>query len=169
MIYVGIDPGFQGAIAVLTVTETRECTVYDTPILVVGNGKKEKLEFDVPEMNRLLNPILAFNQPILAGIEEVGPRPMEGVVSVFRFGTGYGLWLGLLAAHGIPHVKVHPAKWKRDVFGGKGREKDASIVMAEALFPQHSFRTPRGRLLDGRAEALLIADYVRRMHIQGKL
>jgi len=164
-VIAGIDPGFQGAFAVIS--DGGNATSIDVPILVVGNGKKEKPVFDVQEMDNLVRTYLVGAS--LVGIEEVGPRPMEGVVSVFRFGEGYGIWRGLLAAHKIPYIEVTPSSWKRAMFGTRGMEKDASVALAEKLFPSLSFRTPRGRLLDGRAEALLIAEYVRRQRVQGKL
>ncbi len=164
MKYVGIDPGFQGAVASLEPAQ-----VWDTPTLIVGNGKKQKTEFSVPEMWRTLHRAIENADEVIVIIEEVGPRPMEGVVSVARFAEGYGIWRGLIVALKLRYYRIPPSVWKRDVFKERGMEKDASVAKAEQLWPTIQFRTERGRLLDGRAEALLMADYGKRMHTQGKL
>ena len=45
---------------------------------------------------------------------------------------------------------------------GQGKEKDASVYRAQQLFPLAQLVGPRGGKYDGRAEALLIAEYGRR-------
>lgn len=162
MIYIGIDPGFTGAVAMIN---GAEMSIVDTPTVEFKHGKRTRPEFDEHGMVRVLTQIMPFSTrstDVRVGIEDVGPRPMEGVVSVGRFMKGYGLWLGIIAALGLQCEKIRPQTWKRDVFGESGMEKDASVARAEQLCATIQFRTLRGKLLDGRAEALLIADYVRR-------
>lgn len=178
MLIIGIDPGFQGAVGVLDVAQTSMLTVralvFDAPIMVLGAKKpggkvKEKPVFSQVTMFRLLKAQVDTQELCVAAIEEVGPRPMEGVVASFRFGAGYGMWTMALAALGIMRYEIPSMRWKRDVFATRGQDKDASVIKAEQLFPSLVFRTERGRLLDGRAEALLLADYLRRQLAQGKL
>lgn len=54
-------------------------------------------------------------------------------------------------------VVVPPHKWKKDM--KLSNEKIESVQMAEQLRPHEKFRTPKGRLLDGRAEAILIREW----------
>ena len=65
----------------------------------------------------------------------------------------YGKLLAIAELNDCEIVTVVPHKWKSDL--KLTRDKLDSIVMAESLSRQ-SFRTPRGALLDGPAEAYLI-------------
>ena len=77
-----------------------------------------------------------------------------------------GCWQGVLAALQIPHQMVTPQRWKRTLMDGRPKGKAASVLVAQQLFPWAApqLRGPRGKALDGRADALLIAEYVRRHH-----
>jgi len=163
MLVLGIDPGFQGALA--SVGESGgewSGLVTDTPIL-----KGVRPEYDIQAMRDLLKPYAAYTE-IMVGIEEQGPRPFEGVVSVFRMGMGFGIWLGLLGSLNLRVHRINPAKWKRE-FGLLKTNKEASVVKAKELFPNISYHTKRGKALDGRAEALLIAEFTRRQVVRGEL
>jgi hypothetical protein len=56
---------------------------------------------------------------------------------------------------------------KTSIATEKKAKKDAAVLKAMELFPTvaHMFRGPGGGLLDGRAEALLIAEFARRKHM----
>jgi crossover junction endodeoxyribonuclease RuvC len=90
--------------------------------------------------------------------------PDQGAVSNFTTGHGYGLWRGLIVGLGFPYETVHPRTWKgaMSLDGDKGK----SFLLAKQLFPSvaDSFKKPKGRVdsLDGRAEALLLAEWARR-------
>lgn len=150
--YIGIDPGFKGAIAIIA--EEGEVKIIDSPTLMVGTKK----EHHVPEMMRILAPYI-FDT--VAAIEKVHSMPKQGVASAFTFGKGYGLWLGLLAAMGIPHEEVTPQKWQGAMMDGMKRGKDAARLRAMQLFPQLSEQL-KYKVNDGRADALLIAEFRRR-------
>ena len=83
---------------------------------------------------------------------------------MFSMGMGFGLWLGICAALQFPIQRAEPGKWKRDMGLKSGDDKAASVVLASRLFPSASlFRTSRCTVgSDGRAEALLIAEWGRR-------
>lgn len=88
--------------------------------------------------------------------------PGQGVTSMFRFGMGYGILLGLCGGMKIPMTHVRPRTWQarmlRDLGPDKGT-KGASVMRARQLYPDAELVTPRGRLIDGRADALLLARY----------
>jgi crossover junction endodeoxyribonuclease RuvC len=94
--------------------------------------------------------------------------PKQGVASTFKFGKGYGEVLGITTAL---HFEIHeptPQAWKKAMLTGTDKSKDASIQVAENLFPTVSLVLPRCRKAhDGMAEALLMAEYIRRMHTNG--
>ena len=156
MIFIGIDPGLSGAIATIGPVAVR---AQKTPVI-----EGEKRQMNLPACSRLLEDAKNAG-PTFAVIEKVGAMPGQGVTSMFTFGKGYGSWLGLLAAHGIAFQEVHPNTWKKAMLESVGKDKGASINRAASLFPALSLvpdgcRTPH----DGMAEAVLLAEYGRRMY-----
>lgn len=146
MIYIGIDPGKSGAMAV---------------IYCGGMNDAVKLiPFDEREYIRRLQDMKApFSK---ACLEHVGAMPGQGVTSMFNFGQNFGYIKGLLEAFQIPYELVRPQKWKKE-FGITG-DKNSSVEVCKRLFPGVSLRrTERCRKDDdGMAEALLMAEYARR-------
>ena len=78
---------------------------------------------------------------------------------MFSMGQGLGIWKGIFAALGIPCDMVTPQRWKKLLMDGMGKKKDASRLRASQLFPDVGFPRKKDH---GRAEALLIAEYLRR-------
>ncbi len=154
-IVVGIDPGLDGAVAMIGAGGVEAAV---TPTLAAG--RKGRRQYDAAAMARLL----AGRQVELAVIEAVGAMPGQGVASTFRFGLGYGLWLGLLAAPGIPHQAVTPQAWKKVILAGTARDKAAAIAFASRRYPGLSLlATPRSSVAhDGIADAVCLAEYARR-------
>ena len=48
-------------------------------------------------------------------IEKVHSMPGQGVASMFNFGKGYGIWIGILAALKISKTLVTPQEWKKEM------------------------------------------------------
>lgn len=157
--FVGIDPGRHGAIAWIQPDGTAHALV--TPILEFTNGK---WDFDREEMRD----ILSMLEDSFVAIEKVSAAPMRGRVqgtsSMWNFGRGYGLWLGMLSAMNIPYVEVDPRKWKKAILSGTAKDKAAAIGYAQTVFPGVDLRaTPRSRKpSDGKSDALCLAEYARR-------
>ena len=144
MIYIGIDPGKTGALAVIFggMDET----------VLVPFGEQEYI-------NTFRN---LTGQKVKACLEHVTAMPKQGVTSMFNFGQNFGYIKGLLEAFSIPYELVRPQKWKRE-FSITG-DKNSSIEVCKRLFPGVSLlRTDRCRKDDNNmAEALLMAEYARR-------
>ena len=144
MIYIGIDPGKTGAIA----------------IIFGGMDETVLVPFDEQDyINTLRN---LEGQKVKACLEHVTAMPKQGVTSMFNFGQNFGYIKGLLEAFSIPYELVRPQKWKRE-FSITG-DKNSSIEVCKRLFPGVSLlRTDRCRKDDNNmAEALLMAEYARR-------
>lgn len=174
IVCVGIDPGLEGAIAVLAGPMVR---VWDVPTLEVvvskrrsrATGKiatKKRQRYNLVEMARIVKRIRAYAQTndchVVTWIEDVHAMPEQGVASMFSMGRGLGSWEGIVAACGLSLEHVAPRTWKHKMMSGMGKEKEASVYKAQELWPQAELVTPRGRRLHGRADALLIAEYGRR-------
>lgn len=143
MIYIGIDPGQTGAIAIIDGPHT--VWVYD---------------FDDGMALSFLKTIKVDCKAVL---EKVSSMPKQGVSSTFKFGTNFGQWIGRLEALGIPFDFVTPQKWKKAMFDSMAREdaKEMSRNRALRLFPQMAEFLKRKKD-HNRAEALLLAEYARR-------
>lgn len=147
MIHIGIDPGKDGAMAIIYA----DVDIHIHP-------------FD-PEVYRFyLHDIYEEGSAwqTRCCLERVSAMPGQGVTSMFRFGENFGLIQGLLTAFCIPYELVTPQKWKHE-FGVTG-DKNSSISVCKRLFPEVSLRrTDRCKKdHDGMAEALLMAEYARR-------
>jgi len=157
--FVGIDPGKRGAVAYLLPSGVVE--IFDFPTLAVRKGSGRR-EYDAAAMVTLLERAHAVEMRVC--IERVHSMPEQGVASTFSFGQGYGIWLGILAALRISYQAVTPQAWKKLLMAGAPKEKSASVLAAGQIFPRavDLLRGPRGATLDGRADALLLAEYARR-------
>jgi len=147
--FIGIDPGKTGGIAVIH-DEGAEAWRYPGDIMLAAD---------------LLREIRCRHRITLACIEKVASRPGQGVRSMFSFGQNYGAWLGMLAALGIPHVTATPQRWQKAVLdSGTGDTKARSLNMARRLFPDIDMRYKAD---DGKADALLMALYAKRLSKKG--
>lgn len=164
MITIGIDPGITGAVAIIN-NDSDYIALHDTPCIAVkkSNGKI-KNEYLPGGMAELLAPLAALHytkkDTVEAFIEQVASAPGQGVASMFGFGKGYGIWLGILAAFKIPYSLVIPQRWKKELMLGK-TDKDVARIRAQELFPQCCPQLNLKKHI-GRADALLIAEYGRR-------
>lgn len=156
MTIIGIDPGLTGAVVALG----NGCVprISDTPTFEARKGKKNKTDYLPAEMAELIR-TCAVGASVHAYIEQVSAMPGQGVTSMFGFGKGFGLWLGILAALQVPYTLVTPQAWKKAMMHGKG-DKDAARIRAQELFPGCVSQLSRKKDI-GRADALLIAEYGR--------
>ena len=154
-VFWGVDPGQRGALAALD-ERGQPLDVWD--LAYAGN------DLDVVWLAGIL---AEFDGPAFAAVERQLPlHPAgrrAGLTSTFENGRNYGALLATFALLGIPVHDPTPSQWKRSL--RLGRDKGAAVALARKLFPTISLRTPRGRALDGRAEALLLAEFGRRRHL----
>ena len=147
MIIFGIDPGFSGAWGAI---DEAGAYVDSGDMLHTGNF----LHF-----NQILK---AMREAVKDGecmvvVEAVHSMPRQGVSSSFKFGVSYGVALSLAQALGVWGL-VTPRVWKQDL--ELTADKNDSLAMARLLWPD----APLARKKDnGRAEALLMAEWKRRM------
>lgn len=165
--FIGIDPGLSGAVAMID-SNKKIISITLTPTVVVKKGKGKKTLYLESEMVDILEECRNHckNQhSISIGIENVHSMPGQGVTSMHSMGMGFGTWLGIIAALRIPYSRIEPIKWKKSVGIPSGSDKRASVVRALQLFPHANLmRSDRARVeSDGLADALLIAEYMRRM------
>lgn len=148
MIYIGIDPGKNGGIA------------------VIKSGKAWAHVYSEEDLLFILGYYQDCKERVCY-LEHVHAMPKQGVSSTFNFGMNFGFIQGVLKAYGIPYELVTPQKWKKEF--SCTPDKNTSIEVCKRLFPNVDLKaTERCRKdHDGMAEALLIAEYGRR-HYNGK-
>lgn len=150
-LFVGIDPGLDGAIAFLNHDAT-ELKVYDMPTLITGTTGKRTV--DAHALVVMLTNAATYIDHIF--VELVSARPGQGVVSMFNFGVSCGVVKAAVAATRKPSTMVTPLKWKKAM--GVPAAKDGAIARATQLMPHHAKNWTRKKD-DGRAEAALLALY----------
>jgi len=158
--YIGIDPGLKGGIALLN---SLGCLidVLDMPTEQLINGKDG---IDIQRLHAVLD-----WQSATVAIEQVQAMPPTRLpngqsinmnVSMFNFGKGYGIVKAVATICTRNVLDVTPQKWKK-YFNLIGKDKKASVAKALEIYPdaKDQLITKRGRLIDGRADALLLARY----------
>ncbi len=148
MIVCGIDPGMQGGI----------CYIQDGKIVLLEDMPVLGKELDKNELYELLS---LYPETTITGIEK--QMMMQKQRGQYKIGRNYGILEAFLFANNKGFTVVSPPKWKK-FWNLLKKEKSDSVNLAMQLFPNSSFKTPRGRLLDGRAEAALIALYVYKVY-----
>lgn len=161
--YIGVDPGFKGAIACLNNSATT-AKVWMMPV-VEHDGKHEMdlqgLKDIFQWCKKLPDPTMAIEWPVsYPGTFGNVARDAE------NFGRGKGYLHAFAFLVGFPTNLVSPAKWKGRL-ALPGKAQDAKSERARAWWVQHHpqheqlILGPRGGLLDGPLDALLIAEYAR--------
>lgn len=147
-IYIGLDPGKKGAMAIMGYSNT--------------TGERYMMKIIPFDPQKYIKTLKQFNGATVC-IEQVHSLPHEGVKSVWSFGQTYGWLLGVLDAVGLSYQTVPPNLWKKD-FSLLRTEKKQSIEVCKRLFPGIELkRTDRCRNDDDNmADAALICEYARR-------
>jgi crossover junction endodeoxyribonuclease RuvC len=170
---IGIDPGQSGALA--HVVDGVLAAVVDMPTRpVLSKAKRAKkstgaVETDPIALGAVLLQLATRipNAVINVAIERVASMPDQGVASMFKFGTSYGIAQGVAAGIAAAHpqleirlVYVSPVKWKKD-FGLIGTKKDDARKLAMKMwseFEEEMKLVKNG----GRADAVFIAMWANR-------
>lgn len=159
--YIGIDPGRQGAIAIIYGNELLDYTT-----MMVG-GKDLNLSAIAKwlrENTHSLSHIFSPASEVVACIENVHAMPGQGVTSMFSFGFVTGAIHGILATLEIPYHLVTPQAWKKEILAGTAKDKLAAIDWCLRAYPGiNLLATPKSHVPhSGLADAICIAEYCSR-------
>lgn len=149
-IVAGIDPGLDGAIALLDVGKW-VVRVSDMPTYSLTKSKTKR--FVDPD---LLANVLDNGAIAVLYLEAVTASPQMGVVSAFSFGEARGVVVGVAGALRIPLNLVTPVKWKKRM--DVPADKPEAVARARQLFPDCGEVFNAKKDAD-RAEASIIALY----------
>lgn len=173
MVFIGIDPGLTGAVAIIRDTMTGALVeIIDTPTSKIERGNKklktgksvknEYLPAQMADIVSFADPAFNKKEEVYVFMENVHAMPAQGSVSMFNFGKGFGIWVGILAALSLQYSLITPQAWKKEMMPGMPKEKEASLIRASQLFPAMSSLLCKKTHV-GRADALLIAAYGKRL------
>lgn len=167
MIYVGIDPGTKGAISFIDderkVLRSRELTYssgLDTNLFFWDFKELAEINMNKPLEKTIVGDLI----PFVVMIEEPIAMPEQNVKGLRSSYTNYGRMLAVFELFSIPYQEIRPNIWKKE-FSLIKKDKKVSVEVAKKLFPSINFYTERNRMMDGKAESLLLAEYCRRKYI----
>lgn len=146
-IYIGIDPGKNGALAIIR--ESKGVSLVD---------------FDLKAYINLLSYFKSSikSYDMFIGIERVHAMPGEGVKSSFSFGERVGELKGIISTLDFDNNTewIQPQTWQKHINTDSNRGKKAIADSLLSLYPSADLYGPRGGLKDGRSDALGIANYI---------
>lgn len=155
---LGVDPGINGAFVVTDGSTYLQS--FPMPIEMVGTDKS--IHFD--GVMTLLKEITEIAEVVHVFLERAVPFKM-GTKGAFSYGRGFEVLNVSLRLTQLPVTLVEPAKWTKEMCEGINadlRPKARSLIAVKRLYPTlvRALPTrPKGGLLDGPVDALLIAGY----------
>ncbi|TWO22601.1 hypothetical protein YZ82_01415 [Campylobacter hyointestinalis] len=154
-LYIGIDPGKNGALAMIT--ENKEVNLIDFDLKAYINL-----------LNSFKNNIESYN--IFIGIERVHSMPGEGVKSSFSFGERVGELKGMISTLNFDNNTewILPQIWQKHINTDSNKGKKAIADSLLKQYPSADLFGPRGGLKDGRSDALGIANYIYQKYSKDK-
>jgi len=141
MIWIGVDPGVSGAIAVIRESGDVETIRFTETWHDIVDWLQDETEL----------------RQCKAVLEQVHAMPKQGVSSTFKFGRMYGAAEMLLVAAAIPYETVTPAKWQTAMKCKSQGDKNVTKAAAQRLFPTI-------KITHATADAILLAELCRRTH-----
>jgi hypothetical protein len=140
MIYIGIDPGVDGAMAI-----------------IYSDDEVEVYPYDNSNTLSVLNELLDAGEDAIAVIEKQWLRKGDKT-PVGKLIQNYGEWIGRLEINGVETHHVAARTWKAEM--SVTSKKQSSLVAARLLFP--NMKNELQLVKDhNKAEALLIAAYAK--------
>jgi hypothetical protein len=145
VLFIGIDNGASGGIAALEA----DGSLYRCDPMPATDA----------DLLALFEALRVDYLDCFAVLERAQSFPKMGVVGAFTYGRGYGAMQMALHAAQIPFDIVQPLKWQTVLSCRTRGDKNVSKRRAEQLFPGR-------KITHAIADALLIAEYCRRLRVQ---
>lgn len=162
-VVLGVDLGLRGALAALRMNGDLEALA-DMPVTAVSPGRRD---YNIPALAAWLDQWAGRARALAIEYVHAMPRRLGGSIASFSLGRASGLFEMWARIRRVRIEIIPPADWQRamiPVRRGRGRQaiKRAAYLAALRLFPRAPLDSRRD---DGRADALLIAEFVRRLHV----
>jgi len=148
MLFMGIDPGKSGAVAIV-----------DEEGTAVGWIGLHETPHDVAAFMVECAPNITFGV-----LERVGARIGNSASSMFKFGTSYGFCIGALTFANI-RFEIHtPSQWQKKLSLLRPKLTNAEKKRVNKERAQQLFVSAH-KIIHRNADAFLIAEYARRLHL----
>lgn len=161
---LGIDPGLSGAFALIT---GGGAGVFFECMPVRMEGKDKEIDFD--RVQAVLSQMWALSEGQMHVILERAMPMAMGSKHAFNYGRGFAALELAIRVGKFPVTYVEPSKWSKALLAGVDlelRPKSRSAVAFKRLFPHLVDTIPMsktGKIHEGFVDALLIAEFGRRM------
>jgi len=169
-IYIGVDPGVTGGIGILY--PEGDAVGLSMPTVTFNRGgrktkkgnTRKKTVYDAQRLPAIFRPFAdSHHDPdddyqVVVVLENTMARQGDTGITGFGMGHSKGVIEGIIWALGLPYEPVTPSQWRPKMVG-VGTDKEASRMRAQRLFPGAELHQKNH---EGRAEALLIAEFFRR-------
>lgn len=155
-IYIGIDVGINGAIAVL-----QDGKIIEKILMPIIEIKKSRNDYDLNSLVSFFKKYNPSNSVVV--IEQMRALPLLGGVQSLNLGKGFGYLVGMVSALGYPYHVVSPRTWQSVMLSDvdKTNTKIASVLIANRLFPNENFKPTARSKKDhhGLTDAVLLGKY----------
>jgi hypothetical protein len=135
-----IDPGYEGAIGLISHDGRRVLNVTDTPTIKDGKTKT----YDIPAMFAIAERLRQLAEVVY--IERQQPMLGKGTAGEqagFGMGFGYGIWIAVLTIARVPFVEIAPISWKTKA--GVMPPRPAKGALAKLTADEKRKRTQKNR------------------------
>lgn len=169
MIYVGIDPGLDGGVAIKRPSGIETAIM---PTIITKKAGKDKRVISHDGLKDIFE--VFKSEECFAAIEEQqsmskGGKP-QGVTSMVTLGVGFGALLQTLTDFDIDFVRVNPQDWQKEFGIANGDTKAQALEVCQDLFQNLNLlgtkksRVPHKGIID----AVLIMQYGIRRYKNGR-
>lgn len=179
MIYVGIDCGRLGAISWMRDDRTG-IEIHDTPLTPEGDYDLFAA-WELVARARANGPALVVIEDTISVPHAEKAKPGTPPEQIRRYiasserslHASLGAWRMACASFRLPVVLVHPKTWKASVLQGVPNDPHAEALalkgrLADKVDPA-IFHGKKGKLMDGRVDALWLCEYARAQHRTGAI
>ena len=174
MIFIGIDPGLSGGVAMLSANKLE---TFKMPTMKQGRRNNVDVRALSYLIGHTLDVLFDSTQEDCFVVIESAQKFSAGTNALTSTWFGFGRILAMLELEQWAHEVIESPRtwqgqfWKRPKLpkGQKFNTKEASVNAAARLWPKHDFR-PIGKSgrrvttgVDGLTDAALLAEYARRL------
>jgi len=145
--YIGVDPGKTGGIVIIDSTSL-VIEVFKTPETI-----RDFIDRLTPYMN----------ESVFCLTEKVSSMPQNGGKANYTFGYINGVLHTVLTTTGIPFELVTPRTWMKSYMMKKGKS-EGNTQWKNRLKQKAQMLFPKEKVTLWNADALLIAEYCKRMY-----
>ena len=165
MIYIGVDPGLGGGIAIMKPKGIETMIMPTNTIEKTGKNKRVIDHKGLKEIFEVFKSVTCY-----ATIEKQQAMSKQGIKqgvgAMVTLGIGYGALIQVLTDFEIPFDEVRAQVWQKEFGIARGDTKEQALQVCQDLFPKlNLLATKKSRVAHkGIVDAVLIMQYGIRRH-----